>query len=80
MVLNAEGVFAVQTHVPTHAGQIAGFALFQNLAPDELLDVGVIDVKNDHFSGTTGFAAALNSTGAGVSTTHKAQRTAGRTS
>ena len=56
----------------------ARLALLVGLAPDELLDVGVVDVEDDHLRGAAGLAAALDGAGRGVGAAHEADRAAGR--
>ena len=51
-------VGAVEVHVEAGVAQHAGLVLLLGLAPDELLDVGVVDVEDDHLGGAAGLAAA----------------------
>ena len=51
-------VGAVEVHVEAGVAQDPGLALLLGLAPDELLDVGVVDVEDDHLGGAAGLAAA----------------------
>ena len=41
------------------AARAAGLAFLAGLAPDELADVGVVDVEDDHLGGATGLAPDL---------------------
>ena len=50
-------VFAVEVHVEAGFGQRTCLALLDRLAPDEVLDVGVIGIEDDHLRGSTGFTA-----------------------
>ena len=54
-----------------------GLGFFFLLALDELNDVGMIDVEDDHLGGATRLAAGLDDAGEGVKTFHEAERTAG---
>ena len=51
--------------------------LLAGLAPDELLDVGVVDVEDDHLGGAAGLAAGLDGAGRGVGAAHEADRARG---
>ena len=46
-------------------------------ALDELDDVGMVDVEDDHLGGAASFAAGLDDAGEGVETFHEAERAAG---
>jgi hypothetical protein len=59
LVLDRVKLSAVEIHVEAGVAQGAGLALLRDLAPDELLDVGVVDVEDDHLGGTAGLAADL---------------------
>ncbi len=58
-----------------HEGPGLGF--FLGLAVDELNDVGVVDVEDDHLGGATCLATGLDDAGEGVETAHERKRTAG---
>ena len=49
---------AVEGLVVAGVDEGVGFFLFLGLAPDELLDVGVFGVEDDHFGGAAGAAAS----------------------
>ena len=76
--MNAERIDAVEVHVEAGIAQHAGLVLFFALAPDELFDIWVIDVEDDHFRGTTGLAAALDGACRRIGATHEAHGAAGR--
>ena len=57
--------------------QGVGLGFFLTLALDEVNDVGMVDVEDDHLRCPAGFAAGLNDSGEGVETFHKAERAAG---
>ena len=78
LVLDAERIAAVEVHVEAGVAQHARLALFFGLAPHELLDVGVIDVEDDHLGGASGLATALDRAGRCVGATHEADRPTGR--
>ncbi len=78
LVLDAERVGAVEIHVEAGVAQHASLLLFLALAPDELFDVGVIGVEDDHLRRAAGLAAALDGAGRCIGAAHEADRTAGR--
>ena len=49
-------------------------ALLDRLAPDELLDVGVVGVEDHHLGGAAGLAARLDRAGRRVGAAHEAHR------
>ena len=51
--------------------------LFLDLALDEVFDVGVVDVEDDHLGGAAGLAAGLDDAGEGVEAAHEAERAGG---
>ena len=65
---------AVEVHVEAGVAQRPGLALLAGLAPDELLDVGVVDVEDDHLGGAAGLAARLDGAGRRVGAPHEADR------
>ena len=77
LVLDGVAVGAVEVHVEAGVAQDPGLALLTGLAPDELLDVGVVDVEDDHLGGAAGLAPALDGAGRGVGAPHEADRAAG---
>ena len=74
LVLDRRDVLAVEVHVEAGGLEDAGLALLDGLAPDELLDVGVVDVEDDHLGGPAGLAARLDRAGRGVGAPHEADR------
>ena len=56
----------------------AGLAFLGGLAPDELLDIGVIHVEHDHLGRPAGLATGLDGAGRRVGTAHEAHRAGGR--
>ena len=70
-------VSAVEPDVEPGLFQDADLALLAGLAPDELLDVRVSHVEDDHFGGPAGCAPALDGARRGIGTTHEADRPAG---
>ena len=51
LVLDRMRVDPVKVHVEAGVAERSRFALFAGLTPDELLDVGVVDVEDDHLGG-----------------------------
>src|SRR6185312_16301265 len=77
LVLDRVGVLAVEVHVEAGVAQRTRLLLLGGLAPDELLDVGVVGVEDDHLGGATGLAAALDRARRRVGAAHEAHRAAG---
>ena len=50
---------------------------FFRLALDEIDDIRVVDVEDDHLGGAASLAARLDDAGEGVKALHEAERTAG---
>ena len=57
--------------------EVPGLLLFLDLALDEVVDVGVVDVEDDHLGGAAGLAAGLDDAGEGVEAAHEAERAGG---
>src|SRR5208337_4248930 len=68
---------AVERGVVAGVDQDVGLLLLFGLAPDELLDVGVLGVEDDHLGGAAGLAAGFDDAGEGVEALHEAQGAAG---
>ena len=77
LVLDGGDVGAVEIHVEAGVAQRTGLLLLTGLAPDELLDIGVIGVEDDHLGGAAGLATGLDRAGRRVGATHEAHRTGG---
>src|SRR3972149_4783631 len=71
LVLDAYPGVAVQGDVVAGVAEGVGLALLLRLAVDELLDVGVVDVEDDHLGGAPGLAAGLDGAGDGVGAAHE---------
>ncbi len=71
LVLDRLEAVAVDRHVEAGVTQRLGLVLLLGLAPDELADVGVVDVEHDHLGGTAGLAAGLDRAGPGVGAAHE---------
>ena len=56
-----------------------GFGFFFGFALDEIDDIGMINVEDDHLGGPTSLASRFDDAGECVETFHKAERTACRT-
>ena len=76
LVLDAGDVLAAEVHVEPGVAQDADLVLFARLGLDELLDVGVVDVEDDHLGGPPGGAAGLDRARGGVSAAHEGHRAA----
>ena len=74
LVLGRVAVGPVEVHVEAGVAQHAGLALLDRLAPDEVLDVGVVGVEDDHLGGAARLAARLDRAGRGVGAAHEADR------
>ena len=74
LVLDRVAVLAVEVHVEAGVAQRARLALLDRLAPDEVLDVGVVDVEDDHLGGAARLAARLDRAGRRVGAAHEAHR------
>ena len=72
-VLKGDGLVGVAVEGAVKAGFDEGpsLALLLGLAPDEVLDVGMVGVEDDHLGGAAGFAAGLDDAGEGVKTLHE---------
>ena len=68
----------VEARVVAGLDQRPGLALFDFLAADELDDVGVIGVQNDHLRGAPRLPAALDHAGERVEAAHEGNRAGGR--
>ncbi|CAB4623204.1 unannotated protein [freshwater metagenome] len=75
LVLDRGDVGAIEIHVEAGVAQRTGLLLFTALAPDELFDVGMIDVEDDHLGGATGLATRLDGSGRSIGATHEAHGT-----
>ena len=65
--------------VVSERNQRVGFSFFFGLAFDELNDVWMVHIKDDHLGGAASLAARFDDAGKCVETFHKAERTACRT-
>ena len=68
----------VEAHVEAGVAQGGRLLLLVGLAPDELLDVRVVDVEHDHLGRAAGAAARLDRAGPGVGAAHEADGAGGR--
>src|SRR4051794_10215861 len=69
-------VCTIEVHVEPCIAQDPCLALLDGLAPDELLDVGMVCVQNHHLCRTPRLAAALDGAGGCISTAHERDGTA----
>ncbi|CAM5243549.1 hypothetical protein SVIOM342S_06632 [Streptomyces violaceorubidus] len=77
LVLDGRDVVAAQVHVEARVAQGADLLLFLHLGLDEVLDVGVVDVEDDHLGRAAGGAAGLDGAGGGVGAAHEGDRSRG---
>ncbi len=64
-------VHTVETHVEASLLKSTDLSFLAGLAPDELLDVRMADVEDDHLGGPPGSTSTLDSACRGISTPHK---------
>ncbi|CAB4807076.1 unannotated protein [freshwater metagenome] len=75
LVLDGGDVGAIEVHVEAGVAQCTGLLLFTGLAPDELFDVGMIDIEDDHLGGAAGLATGLDGASRSIGATHEAHGT-----
>src|SRR5208283_4051518 len=63
--------------VVSHGYERVGLGFFVLLAQDEIFDIRMVDVEDDHLGGAAGFASRLDYSRKRVKTFHEAERTAG---
>ena len=78
LVLDRDDVLAAEIHVEAGVTQRADLVLLARLRLDELLDVGVVDVEDDHLRRATGRTARLDRSCRRIRTTHERHGTGGR--
>ena len=74
LVLDRVAVLAVEIHVEPGVGQGPSLLLLTGLAPDELFDVGMVDVEDHHLGRTSSLATRLDGAGRGICSSHEADR------
>src|SRR5581483_6504481 len=77
LVLDRGPVGRVERHVVARRLEDARLLLLLGLAPDELLDVRVVDVEDDHLRGAPRLATGLDRAGRGVGAAHEGDRPGG---
>ena len=77
LVLDRGPVRRVERHVVAGLLERARLLLLARLAPDELLDVGVIDVEHDHLGRAARLAARLDRAGRCIGPAHERDRPRG---
>ena len=60
--------------------EVPGLLLFLHLALDEVVDVGMVDIEDDHLGSAASLAAGLDDAGEGVEAAHEAERAGGSAS
>ena len=71
LILDRIRVPAVEVHIESGVSQRSRLLFLVRLAPDEVADVGVVDVEDDHLRCATGLAAGLDGPGRGVCASHE---------
>src|ERR1700719_5057324 len=66
--------FAIDGAVVALSDEHVGFALLAHFAVDELDDIWMIDMEDDHLRGAARLPAALDDAGEGVEALHEADR------
>ena len=59
LVLQRDRVGAIEVHIEAGFLEDSGLLFLTRLAPDELLDVRMVDIENHHLRGTPGCSTAL---------------------
>ena len=77
LVLDRGPVGRVERHVVARRLEHARLLLFLRLAPDELVDVRMVDVEDDHLRRAPRLAARLDRAGGRVGAAHEAHRPGG---
>ena len=77
LVLDRRDVVAAEVHVEPGVAQDADLVLLARLGLHELLDVGVVDVEDDHLRRATRGATGLDGARGGVGTAHEGDRARG---
>src|SRR5579859_7150231 len=80
-VLKEDGAirFAIDRAVVALLDQHMGLALFAHLAIDELHDVGMVGIQDDHLGGAPGFSSALDHSGKSIEALHETHWARGNT-
>ena len=76
LILDGVNIGAVEAHIEPGDFEGPRLTLFERLAPDELLNIGVIGVEDDHLGGTAGLAPRLDGASRRIGTAHEADRPA----
>ena len=75
LVLDRMDVGAIEAHVEPGRLEGACLAFFVGLAPDELFDVGMVDIEDHHLGCPPGLASRLDRAGGRIGATHEADWT-----
>ena len=78
LVLDARDVSATEIHVVARVAQGADLVFLADLGLDELLDVGVVDVEDDHLGRAARGATRLDGARGRVSAAHEGDGARGR--
>ena len=71
------GIGVGRRPVVSRSDQGVCLGFFFRLALDEVDDIGMVDIEDDHLGGAASLAARLDDAGEGVKALHEAERTAG---
>ena len=77
LVLHRVDVLAANPHVEASSAEGADLVLLARLGLDELLDVGVINVEDDHLGSSASGTTGLDGSGRGIGTPHEGDRPGG---
>ena len=71
-------VDAVEPHIEASLRQGPRLTFFACFAPDELIDVGMVDIEHDHLGGPSSLAAGLDRASRGICAAHETDWTTWR--
>src|SRR5690625_2751776 len=77
LVLHGDDVFAAEVDVEARLAQRADLVFLAGLGFDELFDVGVVDVEDDHLRRPAGGPTGFDRAGGGVGPAHEGDRARG---
>ena len=75
LILNGVNVFSAKFHVEACVAKNTNLLLFAGFGLDELFDVWVVNIKNNHLGRAAGCATRLDGSCRGISAAHEGNRT-----